>query len=405
MERPSFCALTDLASTAIGATVSFATDEWFAPALMMLNPEPPVFKDGLFTEYGKWMDGWETRRKRIPGHDWCLIRLGVAGVIRGFEIDTAFFTGNNVPAISVLGVTLPGGPGKALPEDMLDPATGLVPNIGMMGRAATPDQVTAVTEALAKLETIELLPKSPLRPGYPETRTHFFESHHSSPVTHLVVNYFPDGGVARFKAYGEVTAPVLHNPSMGMDFAYALNGGVALCCSNAHYGSPSNCVLPGRAPNMGNGWETARNPQRPAVLELKDGQIDFSYSQDWFVLKLAARCEISKVMVDTNHFKGNFPESAIIEVCDRPDLLALPVLEQKQRFEKADFRNTIAWRPLLRRTKMAPHVEKEFECHNPRAALEVAGPATHARVTIFPDGGVSRLRMHGVPAPGGSAKL
>jgi allantoicase len=147
-KRPEFCTLTDLASAAIGGEVVFASDEWFAPAHMFLNPEPPVFKEELFTEYGKWMDGWETRRKRVPGHDWCLLKLGVPGTVYGFEVDTAFFTGNNVPAISIWGANLPDGPG--LPEDILDPATGAVSNTGMMGTAATPEQITKVDETLAK---------------------------------------------------------------------------------------------------------------------------------------------------------------------------------------------------------------------------------------------------------------
>eukprot|EP00929_Paragymnodinium_shiwhaense_P034704 TRINITY_DN18850_c0_g1_i1.p1 TRINITY_DN18850_c0_g1~~TRINITY_DN18850_c0_g1_i1.p1 ORF type:complete len:412 (-),score=76.22 TRINITY_DN18850_c0_g1_i1:349-1584(-) len=405
--KPDYCALTDLASTAIGAEVVFATDEWFAPAAMFLNPEPPVWNED-FTEFGKWMDGWETRRKRIPGHDWCLIRLGVAGVVRGFEIDTAFFTGNNVPAISVMGAALPDGPGHALPENLLDPATGLVPNIGKMGTAQTPQTIEAVKEALTKLDFFELLPKSKLRPGYAETRVHHFDSTSSKPVTHLLVNYYPDGGVARFRAFGEViSTPLKDAPaSAAMDFAYALNGGVALCWSNAHYGSPQNTLLPGRAPNMGNGWETARNPNRPSILELgADGQVDFTYATDFFVLKLGARCDLSRAMIDTNHFKGNYPESLIIEVCDRPDILAKPVLEQKKMFEDAEFRKSISWKPLLKRTKMVPHAERTFEQGDAKAPLEAAGAATHARVTILPDGGVSRLRLYGRPAAGGSSKM
>jgi len=207
-------------------------------------------------------------------------------------------------------------------------------NTGQMGTAATPRQVNLVAEAVAKADFYELLPKSPLRPGYPETRLHFFAAKVSKPTTHIRVNYFPDGGVARLRVFGEVAAPILDAPTIRLDFASALNGGASLCVSNTHYGTPSNCLLPNRAPNMGNGWETARNPNRPAILELgKDGNIDFSYSKDWFVMRLGTRCEIDDVEVDTNHFKGNFPESAIIEVCDLPEVMALPILEQKRKFE------------------------------------------------------------------------
>lgn len=404
-KSPEFATLTDLASTAIGAQVLFASDEWFAPAEMFLNPEPPVFKEGLFTDFGKWMDGWESRRKRVPGHDWCLLKLGVPGTVYGFEVDTAFFTGNNVPAISILGANLPDGPG--LPQEVLDPATGAVINTGKMGTAATPEQIQKVDQALRKHNFNELLPRSPLKPGYPETSRHFFEAKNPQRTTHIRVNYFPDGGVARLRVFGEVSAPLIRDPSIRLDFAAALNGGAALCWSNAHYGTPGNTLLPNRAPNMGNGWETARNPQRPPVLELgKDGYVDFSYSKDWFVMRLGARCQVDEVEVDTNHFKGNFPESAIIEVCDLPELMSKSVLVQKQKFEDAAFRDSLPWKPLLKRTKMAPHARQYFSHGSSTATLESPGAATHVRLTIFPDGGVSRLRLHGVARPAApSAKL
>jgi allantoicase len=270
----------------------------------------------------------------------------------------------------------------------------------MMGTAATPVQLQKVGEAADKLNFFELLPKSPLKAGFEETRTHFFAVKNPQNATHLRVNYFPDGGVARLRVFGEVAAPLLRAPTARMDFASALNGGAALCASNEHYGTPSNTLLPARAPNMGNGWETARNPQRPSILELgSDGYVDFSYSKDWFVMRFGARCDIDEIEVDTNHFKGNFPESTLIEVCDRPDLLALPMLEQMRKFEDAAFRDGLAWKPLLKRTKMQPNAQQHFALGNAGASLESAGAATHARVTIFPDGGISRLRMHGTAAP------
>lgn len=394
-ERPDWGTLTDLASEAIGGTVVFATDEWFAPAKMFLSPNPPVFKEGLFTEYGKWMDGWESRRKRIPGHDWCLISLGCPGIVYGFEIDTAFFTGNNVPAISVQGVYAPNG--INLPQDIVDPATGAVMNVGMMGTAASTAQVQAMEEVVKVNEFFEVLKKSPLGPGYEDTRLHFYAATQPRRVTHLRVNYWPDGGVARFKAFGEVESPPrIKNVNIRADFASALNGGIGLCWSNEHYGTPSNTMLPNRAPDMGNGWETARNPKRPASLELgPDGKIDFSYAKDWFIMKLADRCEIDEIEIDTNHFKGNFPESAIVEVCDLPDLMSLPVLEQKKKFQDQQFLTTLSWKALLPRHPMKPHAQQLFNRADPQMRLEATGPCTHARITIFPDGGISRIRMHG----------
>lgn len=397
--KPTWATLTDLAGSAVGGTVLFATDEWFAPACMFLESTAPVFKEGLFTTYGKWMDGWESRRKRIPGHDWCLLKLGCPGVVYGFEFDTAFFTGNNVPAISVQGVYLPDG--IELSKDIVDEATGAVMNTGMMGTAASPTQVQTMEQSLKKCEFFELLPRSPLRPGYEDTRIHYYAAQEPRQVTHLRINYFPDGGVARFRAFGEVEIPMrLKNIEIRSDFASALNGGVPLCWTDSHYGTPSNTLLPGRAPDMGNGWETARNAKRPPILQVgSDGKVDFSYAKDFFIMKLAARCEIDEIEIDTNHFKGNYPESVIIEVADRPDLMSLPVLEQIKKIKDTTFQNSITWKPLLPRTPMKPHLQQMFNRADPSSRMEAPGPCTHCRLTIMPDGGVSRLRMYGKIAP------
>jgi len=289
--------------------------------------------------------------------------------------------------------------GLILPKEMLDPTTGAVTNVGKMGTASSAEQKAQMEEVLSKQVFRELLPRSPLKAGYPETSVHFFAAKDSRPITHLRINYFPDGGVARLRVFGEVEVmPILREPTLRHDFASALHGGAALCWSNEHYGTPSNCLLPGRAPNMGNGWETARNPNRPSILELgSDGNIDFSYSKDWFIMKLGMRCDIDEVEIDTYHFKGNFPESALIEVCDKPELLSLPVLDQRRKFEDAGFRDNLPWQPLLKRTKMAPDAQQYFKRASGKVLLENPGAATHVRLTILPDGGVSRLRMHGTP--------
>eukprot|EP00746_Dinoflagellata_sp_MGD_P088370 gnl/MRDRNA2_/MRDRNA2_34970_c0_seq1.p1 gnl/MRDRNA2_/MRDRNA2_34970_c0~~gnl/MRDRNA2_/MRDRNA2_34970_c0_seq1.p1 ORF type:complete len:415 (+),score=89.35 gnl/MRDRNA2_/MRDRNA2_34970_c0_seq1:86-1330(+) len=397
--KPAWATLTDLAGAAIGGEVLFATDEWFAPACMFLAPTAPVFKEGLFTDYGKWMDGWESRRKRIPGHDWCVLRLGCPGIVYGFEFDTAFFTGNNVPAASVQGLYAPDG--IEIAKEIVDPATGAVVNTGMMGTACSPTQVQLMEDSMKKYEVFDLLPQSPLRPGYEDTRIHYYACKEPKQVTHLRINYFPDGGVARFRAFGEVEIPKrLKNIDIRSDFASALNGAVPLCWTDEHYGTPSNCLLPGRAPDMGNGWETARNPKRPGILQVgSDGKVDFSYAKDHFIMKMAARCEIEEMEIDTNHFKGNFPESVIVEVLDRPDLMSLPVLEQIKKFKDTSFQNSITWKILLPRTRMKPHAQQLFNRADPSAKIENAGPCTHCRITIMPDGGISRVRMHGKIAP------
>src|SRR5712691_2916117 len=91
---PPFLDLLDLASERLGATVIAANDEFFAPKENLIRPEAPQWREGEYTGRGKWMDGWETRRRRDAGDDWCIIRLGVPGIVRGVDVDTSFFKGN-----------------------------------------------------------------------------------------------------------------------------------------------------------------------------------------------------------------------------------------------------------------------------------------------------------------------
>eukprot|EP00812_Abedinium_dasypus_P013089 NODE_659_length_1421_cov_468.073939.p1 GENE.NODE_659_length_1421_cov_468.073939~~NODE_659_length_1421_cov_468.073939.p1 ORF type:complete len:425 (-),score=104.16 NODE_659_length_1421_cov_468.073939:129-1214(-) len=361
---------------------------------MFLEQDPPVFKEGLFTDYGKWMDGWESRRKRQAGHDWCIVELGAAGIIRGFDVDTAFFTGNNVPAIGVMGCHCPG----------LTMPAGISGTSGKMGTCATPEDITKADEHLKLVEWVEVLAKSPLHSGYEETRHNYFWVTHEEPLTHLRVNYYPDGGVARFRAYGEVHFKMPRPVEELIDFAASWHGGAAVAWSNAHYGAPRNCLAPGRAAKMDEGWETARNPHRPEVLQAgKDGLVTFDYAKDWFIIKLGARCAVEEIEIDTNHFKGNFPESCLIEGMDDPWLAERPLLTQMQFLNPARAANPRGWREVLPRTRCVAHAQKYFR--KSEGAVHSPGPVTHLRVTIFPDGGISRVRVFGRHCAHVAAKL
>ena len=93
--------LIDLAQARLGTKIIYKTDEFFAPAIRILNPSPPVFKEGVFDKNGKWMDGWETRRKRGPGHDYLILKLGKPGKIKKVDIDTSYFNGNQPSQVSL----------------------------------------------------------------------------------------------------------------------------------------------------------------------------------------------------------------------------------------------------------------------------------------------------------------
>ncbi len=332
----AFNGLIDLASRNLGGEALSSSDDFFAEASNLLNPSPAVFIPGKFTERGKWMDGWESRRKRGPGYDYCLLKLGVPGQVLALDIDTAHFVGNHPAFASVEG---------ALIEADLSPSE------------------------ILEQPFRELLLQSPLLPG----SQNLFVTRALGVLSHLRLNIFPDGGVARLRAYGKVAAgwrvPALDRATAAhvaaglFDLAALENGALALACSDAHFGGMNNLLLPGRAENMGSGWETRRR-RGPG--------------QDWIVVRLGARGTPSVIEVDTNHFKGNFPERCAIDGIDAAD--ARP----------SDLVASDAWQPLLPESRLAADTR-----HFYATELLSHTPISHVRLRILPDGGVSRLRIWG----------
>ena len=316
----TFTELVDVAAARLGGTVLLANDEFFAPKENLLKPEKPVWREGEYTDRGKWMDGWETRRRRTPGHDWCLIRLGVPAVVHGVVVDTSFFKGNYPEQCSLEAGEAEG----AADAEALAAGSGVV--------------------------WTEILPRSSLR-GDAENP---FPITHRGRVTHLRFSIYPDGGVARLRVYGEPLHDPRLRPGTFADLAALKNGGLVVGCSDMFFGHRHNLILPGRSTHMGDGWETKRR-RGPG--------------HDWIVVRLAARGVISQIEVDTDHFKGNAPESCSVEARDGDEG---------------------SWTTLLPRTALRPHSQHRFDV--------AAAPATHARLAIYPDGGIARLRLFGVVA-------
>ena len=288
----------------------FATDDWFASAEKLIAPEPPCFDAARFTDWGKWMDGWETRRKRIGGHDWCIVALAAPARVYGFEVDTAFFTGNQAPRISIQGAYLPqrfGGEADAALRDTRTARRKAVvsgvdgaPNSLAEGGFASGDEEAAEVAALESDTWAVILDQTPLRPGYEDTRHHQFTAktdatNSGTVVTHLRINIFPDGGVARLRVRGEIVRPILQGQRI--DFAATANGGAVLGASNAHYGRASNLIAPGDSQRMDQGWETARNPNRPAILGVgADGMLDLPASMaEWVIMRMACEVNVEEV--------------------------------------------------------------------------------------------------------------
>ena len=326
-----FTELVDLASEKLGGAVLAANDEFFAPRENLLKPDAPIFIEGKYTDLGKWMDGWETRRRRTPGFDWCIIRLGMPGIIRGVVVDTSFFRGNYPEHCSLEACALDGQP--------------------------TAEELTS--EAI---QWTQILPQLPLAG---DTQSPFaVES--EQRFTHLRFKIYPDGGVARLRVYGDVVPDWERLKRIGgdIDLAAVENGGLVLSCSDMFFGHRHNLIMPGRAANMSDGWETKRR-RGPG--------------HDWVIIKLGAPGQIRRVEVDTAWFKGNYPESCSLEATNAADLPEEDLTDL-----------SVAWKSVLPRTRLQAHTRHFFE----NEILD-AGNVSHLRFNIFPDGGVSRLRVYG----------
>lgn len=304
---PSFTDLPDLAAERLGGVVIAANDDFFAPKENLVKMGRPEWREGEYTDRGKWMDGWETRRRRTPGHDWAIIRLGLPGIVHGVVIDTSFFTGNYPEEASIDAASVDGLPTVA--------------------RMSSND-----------IEWRPLLRRSSLKGD----SANALAIKSSRRVTHLRFNIFPDGGVARLRVHGVVgPAEGTFDRGRKLDLAALKNGGFVLTCSDMHYGNRQNLILPGRSTHMGDGWETKRR-RGPG--------------HDWAIIRLARRGVIDRVELDTDHFKGNAPGAAMLEYADAG-----------AGFKPA----TVRWRVLLPKTPLKPDHEHAWPKLSSKAATHV----------------------------------
>jgi allantoicase len=315
---------------ALRGSVMAASDEFFAAKENLIKPSAPVFAPRTFGPKGQVYDGWETRRRRgpdgtLPGsdeHDWVIARLGVPGVVRAVVVDTAFFTGNFPQACSVEACCCDGYPSP----DALTGWSCVVPRTSLAG-----DQ------------------------------QHVFPVAVPRRFTHVRLNIFPDGGVARLRVHGLVVPDPALVAGVDIDLAALENGGDIVACSDEFYSTPRNVISPGLSRVMGEGWETRRRR---------------SAGNEWLVVRLAGEGLLRLAEIDTSGYRGNAPASARLEVADAA---AGP------------------WRPLLGPVALQPDTAHKFRVD--------AAPASFARLSIFPDGGVARLRLTGALTEAGLAAL
>ncbi|WP_062351360.1 allantoicase [Herbidospora yilanensis] len=308
----TFRHLPDLALRGNGGSVIAANDEAFAERQALILPHAAQFHTHDFGAKGQIYDGWETRRRRTTGHDWAIVRLGLPGVVHGLVIDTAWFKGNYPPYASV--------------------------------------DACAVDEPLAHHELTgwtEILPKSPLGGD----REHEFAVGDPNRYTHVRLNIYPDGGVARFRVHGEVVPDPRFLHGLTVDLAALSNGARVIDCSNQFYSSPNNVIAPGLARHQAEGWETARRRD--------DGN-------DWLVVRLAGRGTVTVAEIDTTHLVFNAPGWVSLSGRDGDG----------------------DWFSLLGKTRLQPDAQHRFRLDSDR-------PVTHVKCDIYPDGGLARLRLPG----------
>lgn len=326
VELPEFAKkYTNLAGADVGAEIVEVSDEWFAAAERMLQSSDPIFIVGKFDDHGKWMDGWETRRKRFEGYDYAIVKLGISGCIYGVDIDTSHFTGNYPPAASIEACYCTG----------------------------TPDETT---------EWVEIVKATSLG----ASQHHFVEVNDERVFSHLRLNIYPDGGVARLRVYGK---PVIdwatHKKDELIEFSAVTQGGRVVAVSDAHFGVPFRLITAGRGVNMGDGWETKRR-RVPG--------------NEWCIIELGHACIVERIEVDTAHFKGNYPDKVSIQAANVTFGTDESIVTQ-----------AMFWSELLAPQKTEMDKQHFYE----REQLNELGKVTHVKINIFPDGGVSRLRIWG----------
>jgi allantoicase len=320
--------LVNVADDRLGAVALSATDEFFAPAARMLQASEPEWRAGVYDAHGKWMDGWETRRRRDQGYDHCVVRLAGPCALALLEINTRYFTGNYPPFASVQAARV----------------------------ATEPDAATQWTD---------LLPSSPLKGD----ARNFFELQSMGTWTHLKLNLHPDGGVARLRAYGTLQRD--WSGAMGeetVDLAAALNGGRAMACSDEHYGAMGNLLLPGRGASMADGWETRRR-REPGF--------------DWVIVRLGTTGRIRYVEIDTAHFKGNYPHQISMHAANlrqsadgdlTSQCLYWPVLLEPERLE-AD--SVVQFRSQVRDLGCVSHVRVNMHPDGGLSRVRLFGQPEH----------------------------
>jgi len=315
--------LIDLAAPVLGTKIIYKTDDFFASASRILNASSPIFKEGIFDKNGKWMDGWESRRRRTRGHDYLIIKLGKPGNIKKVDFDTSYFNGNQPTMVSLEGC---------------NSKSNNIKNFKWK-------------KIIGKIKT-------------KANSHHIFNVKSKSIYTHVKLNIFPDGGIARIRLYGSIS---INNKLLNkkINLTSILNGASVVACNNEHFGKTENILAPGKAKNMGDGWETRRRRGK---------------GFDWVILNTISGKEIKDIEVSTHHFKWNYPSFCTVQAAYLSGKIsAKKIVKQSNN-----------WKLLLNKSYLSANKSHKF-----KNKLMKNNKVNYIKINIFPDGGISRFRMYG----------
>ncbi len=320
--------LIDLAQPRLGSKIIYKTDDFFAPVSRIINPSIPIWKEGIYDNNGKWMDGWETRRKRTDGHDCLILSFGKAGKISKINIDTSYFNGNQPNFASVEAC--------------------YCENFSINNKI--------------KWETI--INKSKIKAN----NNNIFNIKQKKIYTHLKLNIYPDGGVARLRVYGKIATEKLNiEENKLVELSSIMNGSLIIATNNEHFGKAENILAPGRAFNMSDGWETRRRRTK---------------GYDWLIFKFGIPGIVKRIIIDTLHFKGNFPDQCSLQASYINDL-------KFNSINKIIHQST-KWKYLINKNKLFANREHSFENN-----ILINKKINFIRLNIYPDGGISRINIFG----------
>jgi len=316
--------LIDLAQPRLGTKVIYKTDDFFASANRIINPAPAVWKEGVFDTHGKWMDGWESRRKRTSGHDYLILKLGKPGRIKKIDVDTSHFNGNQPSMVSLEGCNL------------------------------------SKSQTIKQAKWFQILGKKKTKAN----SHHFFSVSNNKVITHVKFNIFPDGGVARLRLYGNIATENIKYGNQAINLTAMVNGASVIACNNEHFGKAENILAPGKAINMGDGWETRRR-RGPGY--------------DWLIINSVPGKQIKAIEFFIHHFKGNNQSHGTLQAAYVKKGSANQIIKQSNK-----------WKHLLNQAKLTANKTHKF-----KSQLMKNDKINYIKINIFPDGGISRIKLIG----------